>query len=282
MTLLNEKPMMLCVAPNGARLTKTDHDALPIGGEDLADCAQSCLAAGASMIHLHVRDDTNRHCLDVDRYLVASEKVRAAVGAEMVIQVTTEAVGLYSAAEQRAVVQAVKPEATSLGLRELLPQEATKDDEKTFADFWAWMRSEQIWPQVILYDVPDIERFLSLKAAGIFGDEYMAVLLVLGRYGRQLAQPHDLLPYLAALGDDESVDWSVCAFGQYEHACVSMAACLGGHARLGFENNRFLADGTVVDDNAVLIKNAADFRQAVGRPVMTAADIRQRYGMKAL
>jgi len=276
---LNENPMLLCVAPNGARLTKADHNALPIGGDDLAACASACLDAGAAMIHLHVRTDENRHCLDADRYLVATEKVREAVGAEMVIQITTEAVGLYQPDQQRAVVKAVRPEAVSLGLRELLPEGATKQDEAVFGAFWAWMRAESIWPQVILYDADDVQRFRALRQQGIFGTGPIAVLCVLGRYGRQLAQPSDLLPSLAALEGETDVDWSVCAFGQFEHACITAAGCLGGHARIGFENNRFLADGTVVTDNAALIAHADQMRHQIGRPRMDAAMIRARYSV---
>ncbi len=128
---MNEK-MLFTVAPNGARLTKKDHPALPIGPADLAYCAAQCQEAGAAMIHLHVRDKSQKHILDAALYLDAIEAIKLDMGNRIVVQITTEAVGLYEADEQMAVVKAVKPEAVSLGLRELLPENG---DEKAFGDF---------------------------------------------------------------------------------------------------------------------------------------------------
>ena len=113
--------MMIAVAPNGARRQKADHQALPITPAELAETAVECQDAGASMIHLHVRDDQGGHLLDAQAYRVATAAVRDAVGPDMIIQVTTEAVGIYSVDEQIAVVQELKPEAVSLAVRELCP-----------------------------------------------------------------------------------------------------------------------------------------------------------------
>ena len=114
--------MMVAVAPNGARKQKVDHRALPITPAELAATAAECQDAGASMIHLHVRDDRGGHLLDAQAYRAATAAVRDAVGPDMIIQVTTEAVGIYSVDEQIAVVQELKPEAVSLAVRELCPR----------------------------------------------------------------------------------------------------------------------------------------------------------------
>ena len=82
-------------APNGARKTKADHPALPITPKELAATASDCLDAGASMIHLHVRDAQGRHSLDAELYRTAMSAIRRAVGDQLVIQVTSEAAGVY-------------------------------------------------------------------------------------------------------------------------------------------------------------------------------------------
>ncbi|NBB83711.1 MAG: hypothetical protein GVY28_09935, partial [Alphaproteobacteria bacterium] len=61
-------PCLLMVAPNGARKTKADHPALPIGPAELAATAVACRDAGAAAIHLHVRDEAGGHSLDAGRY----------------------------------------------------------------------------------------------------------------------------------------------------------------------------------------------------------------------
>ena len=94
------KPLMIAVAPNGARKTKQDHAGLPLSPAELALTAAECEDAGACMIHLHVRDQQGRHSLDADLYRDAIAAIRKQVGDELVIQITTEAVGIYKPDEQ--------------------------------------------------------------------------------------------------------------------------------------------------------------------------------------
>lgn len=271
-----EKEMIFCVAPNGARLGKSDHDALPIEADELVQCAKDCLEAGAAMIHLHVRDHEGKHILDVAGYQKAIAAIRSELGDEIVIQVTTEAVGQYNNSEQMALVRSLKPEAVSLALRELVPDEAAVP---AFKEFWQWMVSERIWPQIILYSASDVERCLALRNDGVFGDEKLSLLFVLGRYGQQVAEPKELLDFLRVIEGHDGIEWSACAFGPHENACITTAACLDGHARIGFENNRFMADGTVAKDNASLVNQAVKAASLVGRVPMNARKIRERYGV---
>ena len=270
------KDMLFTVAPNGARLTQVDHPALPITPAELAECAVKCHEAGAAMIHLHVRDQDKKHVLDADLYREATSAIRTALGDQIVVQVTTEAVGIYNSAQQIALVRDLRPEAVSLGLKELLPEGA---DEKEFSEFCSWMANERIWPQLILYNVEDVNRLIDLRNRGIFGDGHLSVLFVLGRYGKQLAQADELLPFLEAINGQENLDWSVCAFGYNENACVTAAACLGGNARIGFENNRQLADGTGVRDNAQLVEQAVTCAEMVGRVPIHAHKLRDLRGI---
>lgn len=270
------KGMLFTVAPNGARLTQKDHPALPITPLELAKCAQECHEAGAAMIHLHVRDQSQKHVLDGDGYRAAAKAIRDVLGDEIVIQVTTEAVGMYSSEEQREVVKDVRPEAVSLGLRELLPEGG---DEKEFAVFSKWMVRERVWPQIILYDTHDVRRLRDLRKRGVFAQDHLSVLFVLGRYGQQVAQAEELLPFLAEIENEQNLDWSVCAFGQYENACVTTAACLGGHARIGFENNRKRANGEIVENNAELVAQAVSCAEMVGRYPINASELRALRGI---
>ena len=84
------------------------------------------------------------------------------------------------------------------------------------------------------------------------------------------------MPFVQAHTGSEP--WSVCAFGATEHACVTAAAALGGHVRVGFENNLYLKDGRLAPDNAALVAQAADAARSLGRPLASAQDIRQHFG----
>lgn len=100
------------------------------------------------------------------------------------------------------------------------------------------------------------------------------VLYVLGRYTvGQTSQPADLLPFLAP-AMPRFDHWSVCAFGRHETACVAAGALLGGHARVGFENNLHLTDGALAPSNAALVAAAANAVEACGLKTASADDLR--------
>jgi uncharacterized protein (DUF849 family) len=270
-----DAPLILAVAPNGARKTKADHPAMPVTAGECARTAAACREAGASMIHLHVRDADEKHSLDAGAYTDAIAAVRREAGDAMIIQMTTEAVGIYQPDEQMAAVRAVRPEAVSMAIRELCPdQEAVG----AFAAFLSWLKTENISPQFILYSPEDCERFADLCRLGVVPYDRPFILNVLGRYAPdQRSVPANLLPFLQADGGPP-LDWAICAFGARECACALTAAALGGHARVGFENNIFLADGSVAPDNAALVGQIADGAKLLGRELADADRARAHLG----
>jgi len=267
-------PTAIAVAPNGGRRTKLDHPALPLSPGELARTAAECLEAGAAMIHVHVRKADHTHLLDADAYRSAISAIKTAIGDRLVMQITSEALGLYSPTEQDAMIRAVRPEAVSLALRELVPDAA---HEPAFADLLAWMRAEQVMPQIILYGPDEVIRLADMQRRGLIPFETIPVLYVLGRYTvGQTSKPGDLLPFLDA-DMPRFGHWSVCAFGRREAACVAAAALLGGHARVGFENNLHLPDGTLASSNADLIAAVRSIVQTSGLRLATAADLRRQW-----
>jgi uncharacterized protein (DUF849 family) len=265
------RPVAIAVAPNGGRKVKADHPAVPLTPAELAVTAAQCLDAGAAMIHAHVRNADGSHLLDAQAYRDTIAAISQAVGDRLVIQITSEALGKYTPAQQRAVVQAVKPEAASLALRELVPDAS---EEAAFADLLGWMKRERVTPQIILYDVNDAVRLAELQKRGLIPFENPPVLYVLGRYtAGQTSRPSDLLPFLAP-DAPAFTHWSVCAFGAQETACVTTAALLGGHIRVGFENNELLPNGTRADSNQALVAAARHAIGAVGLKVATADELR--------
>lgn len=268
-------PVVLCVAPNGARRTPTDHPALPLTGPEIAREASRCMEAGASVIHLHVRDRSGAHTLDVDQYKDVITQVKSAVRDHMVIQVTTEAVGRYQPQEQMAVVRTLRPTAASVALRELVPDETHLSQASAF---FVWAATHGVALQFIVYSPDEAVELQALARRGALGCDSPNTLFVLGRYtAGQRSQATDLLPFLADWPSTAS--WSVCAFGPTEAQCATAAIGLGGHARVGFENNLFDASGSLADHNAQLVSNVADVSRRSGRGVATADQARSIFGV---
>lgn len=239
------------VAPNGARRTKADHPALPMTIDEIARTALACFQAGATGIHLHVRDDDGRHSLDADRYRRAIDAITALVP-KMAIQITTEAAGLYNVTEQFACLQALVPNSASVSIREMMR------DVPVAKRLYAFASEADIHVQHILYSPDDVAQLQAWFQDKTISETMRSVIFVLGQYAPPvLAEPDDLTPFLKA-AKDMDLDWSVCAFGRNEQACALHAQKMGGSIRIGFENNTQLPDGTLVEDNAHLVSNFID------------------------
>ena len=116
----------IMIAPNGARKGKADHPALPVTIAETVKTALACQEAGADGIHAHVRDAKGKHILDAGLYSELLDELTKQTP-DLYAQITTEAVGQYSPAEQRAVVEAVEPTAVSISVKEMLSDGETAD-----------------------------------------------------------------------------------------------------------------------------------------------------------
>ncbi|MCW0234888.1 MAG: 3-keto-5-aminohexanoate cleavage protein [Ferrovibrio sp.] len=263
---------IIAVAPNGARKLKPDHPAVPLSADELGACAAQCLDAGAAMIHLHVREPgSGRHSLDAGLYREAIRAVRREAGDDLIIQATSEAAGLYDRHQQMAAMRALIPEACSLAVREILPD---AEAEAEGAAFLTELYKAGVMMQYILYADTDVQRFHELKARGVIPGDKHFVLFVLGRYtAGQRSEPADLLPFMHDWSSSDGA-FAVCAFGPKESACALTALGLNGHARLGFENNTLLSDGSTAPDNAALIRQTVQVAGVMGRSIADAKTAR--------
>ncbi len=226
------------------------------------------------MIHLHVRDREFGHSLDPKLYEEAIAAIRNRVGQDLIIQITTEAVGRYSPEQQIDTVRQVRPEAVSLALREICPG---RDHEPSAGEFFHWLYQAGIYAQYIVYDLDDIQRLKDLRRHGLIPGDGVAVLLVLGRYSRSLeSDPAQLKPLVDATEQDWL--WSVCAFGRRELECMAAAIALGGHCRVGFENNLYLADSKVAPDNSVQVAAVSTLASERGLGASNAQQAREILG----
>ncbi|MGR4000450.1 MAG: 3-keto-5-aminohexanoate cleavage protein, partial [Alphaproteobacteria bacterium] len=249
------------VAPTGARRTKLDHPTLPLTIEEIVLAAEACHLAGADGLHAHVRDGEGRHVLDAGLYgeLIAEMSPRVP---GMRVQITTESVDRYGPKEQRQVAREVaarctRPLGISVALREMV-REGDGEDTAGSRDFYHWAVESGVVVQHILYGAEELVRLRELIEGGVIPGEELALLFVLGKYGDDdSGGVHDLPPFLrgmealsAEVEGAGRVEWSVCAFGRGEIACLREAWRNGGKCRIGFENSVLRSDGELAEDNA--------------------------------
>ncbi len=267
---------LIIVAPNGARKQKTDHFNLPITPEEIASEVENCVKAGAGMVHLHARTADGQHSLEVDDNLAVLKAVRERVGDQVIVQVTTEAVGIYKPEQQMALIRGIEPEAASFAIKELIP---TQESEQAACEFFSWVAAKKIIAQYIVYSMNELARYFDYINRGIIQeDSPHHLLIVLGRYtDGQQSDPGDLAPFLPLLSklSEQNIRWAVCAFGHREQDCLLYAAQLGGDVRIGFENNCYTPEGELAQTNAAQVSALVKQIQARGRDVINAEKCRE-------
>lgn len=253
---MTEDTLLIMVAPNGARKQKSDHPALPVSIDEVVAEARNCYAAGAAMLHAHIRDSEHQHSLDSGHYRELIAAMAEALP-EMLCQITTEQAGRFTPADQARCLKDVAPQYASVSIREITGDQSERDIEfgsdtlKAAADNGTHL-------QYILYGLDDLELLRQLHDQNQLPDAAVDVLYVLGRYHPdQRSTPEDLDPFLKA---DQSFirHWMVCAFGPREYDIMSKVAAHQGQARIGFENNLWLKDGSLAPSNAALVEQLAN------------------------
>ena len=285
-------PLLIASAPNGAHKTREEHNQLPITTAQLADTAAAVMAAGAQMIHLHVRDARGKHTLDADAYRAAIEAIRAKAGNDLFIQITSEAAGVYDTEQQRRAMYAantdgdgVSADGVSLALRELI---RTPEDVAPAGELFHHLAARGVLAQYILFSIDDIERYGALLNQGVIPpvghSAGHSILLVVGRYGAQPSTPDTLHRMLEALRGciNQPPSWMVCAFGEHEFDCLLAAVKLGGHVRVGFENSLLLRTGQVAADNRQLVTQLVASGNPNQRPLADIHQARKILGSAAL
>ena len=260
---------MIMVAPNGARRNQQDHHGLPMTIDQTVAAAFACQHAGACILHAHIRDKQGKHSLDAGMYAELLAEMASQVP-NMLVQITTEAVGQYNCQQQMDLVTTLRPKMASVALRV-----ASEVDAK---HFFSWADEAQVHLQIVLYDAADLKRLKQLQVFGVLSNNSTCVLYVLGRYRENLqALPADLDECLQPKNPDT---WFACAFGQQEHACISHAIDQGGHARVGFENNLWLSSGELVANNHTLVAQVASYAQSQNRQVACAREAQLMLGVR--
>ena len=250
------RDVIIMAAPNGARKTKLDHPGLPVSIADTVAEAKHCHDAGASLLHAHVRGANDEHVLDAGLYRELLAELSRQVP-KMLIQVTSEAVGIYTPQQQVDCIKAVVPKMSTMALREI-----TSNFEQTelARQFFEWCDEHEVHLQHIVYTADELQRFFDYRDQGVIPASHRCVLFVLGRYSVNFqSDPVDLKAFLQH--DLDALDWFCCAFGNQEQSCIMAAVNAGGNARIGFENNLYLPNGDLADSTATLISSLVDALQ---------------------
>ncbi|HHU11003.1 MAG TPA: 3-keto-5-aminohexanoate cleavage protein [Intrasporangiaceae bacterium] len=269
---------LITVAPTGAEHTKADVPQLPTTLEELVETARRCEAAGAAMIHLHIRDADHRPTLDTGLLTAAVDAVREST--DLIVQLSTGG-SVHDPLETRLTVLDADPDSCSLTCG------TTNFGSDVFLNPWGFMsdlyvlaQEREVVPEFELFELGHVHTLARLiDTHGLpFGGK-VHVDFVTGVPGAMPGTTQALLAGVAMLPPDVT-SWSATGIGRTHLPIMAAAVSAGGHLRVGMEDNIMYARGQQVRHNDELVARAAELATLMQRPPMSTDDARAFLGIK--
>jgi 3-keto-5-aminohexanoate cleavage enzyme len=271
--------LLVTVAPTGAETSKQDCPQLPTTLEELVETAQRCEAAGAAMIHVHVRDDQHRPTLDIGRLTATVEALHEAT--DLVVQLSTGG-SVHDPLADRLKVLDAGPDSCSLTMG------TTNFGDDVFSNPWPFItelyrlsQERQVVPEFELFDLGHVAALHRLLDT--FGTPYggrVHVDLVMGIPGGMPGTADALVAAVTAL-PAQVTSWSATGIGRSTLAVALASLSKGGHLRVGMEDVLTLARGVPVEHNAQLVERVVQLGRIVQRTPMTPAEARELLQVRA-
>ena len=267
--------LIITAALTGAEVTRAQQPALPISPEEIAIAAAECAQAGASIVHVHARlsDGTPTQDKDIYRQIIAEVKKRCNV----IVQVSTGgAVGMTP--QERLAPVTLRPEMATLSMGTVnFGGDVFMNPPGDMEIFAAAMREHGVKPELEIFDsgmLTTVHRWL--KKGLLTGPQHFD--FVLGIPGGMAGTPEALM-YLRSQLPAQST-WTVAGIGPAQLPLGTLAIVLGGHVRVGFEDNVYYRKGELAISNAQLVARVARISRELDRAVATPAEARALLGLR--
>src|SRR3954468_8723928 len=269
--------LLVTVAQTGAETSKEDCPQLPTTLEELVETAQRCEAAGAAMIHVHIRDDEHRPTLDIGRLTATVEALREST--DLVVQLSTGG-SVHDPLENRLKVLDAEPDCCSLTMG------TTNFGDDVFSNPWPFItelyqltQEREVVPEFELFDLGHVASLHRLLAK--FGLPYGGRVhadLVMGVPGGMPGTADALVAAVNAL-PDAVTSWSATGIGRSTLAVALASLSKGGHLRVGMEDVLTMARGVPVEHNDQLVARAVEMGRLAQRTPMSGAEARALLGL---
>jgi 3-keto-5-aminohexanoate cleavage enzyme len=247
---------------------------LPITAQEIADEAARCREAGVAVIHLHVRNPDGTATQSRERFEEAITHIRKKT--DVIVQTSTGgAIGM--SIDERAQPLDCKPDMATLNCGTInFGDDVFVNTRPQIRDLAARIKKAKTVPELECYEVGHVEEALALlKEGAISGPlHFQFVLGVPGGIGAR----EENVRYLRSLIPEGST-WGVAAVGRFQQPMTELAMRLGGHARVGLEDNIYLSKGVLSEGSAPLVARAATYARAIGRTPVDPTRAREILGL---
>ncbi len=266
--------LIITAALTGAEVTRAQQPALPVTPEEIGIAAAECAEAGASIMHVHARQDDGTPTQDAAIYRRIIEQVQRRCDA--IVQISTGgAVGMT--ASERMAPLALQPEMATLSMGSVnFGGDVFLNHPADIETFALEMRTLGIKPELEIFDSGMLATARRWLDKGLL-DSPAHIDLVFGVPGGMKGTAQTLLYMLSEL--PPGATWTAAGIGATQLPIATLAILMGGHVRVGFEDNIHYRKGELACSNAQLVERVARLARELGREVATPDEARSMLGM---
>jgi 3-keto-5-aminohexanoate cleavage enzyme len=269
-------PLIITCAPVGAEVMPEQTPHLPYTPAKLAETARAIREAGASIVHVHCRNDDGSNTHALERFRAAYDAVRSA--GDLIVQFSTGgAIGMTP--QERAAVLELRPEMATLTCGSVnFGEEIFENSFPIMRALLAKMHEFDVRPELEIFDKGHLANARRLAKEGLLHLP-AHVDFVLGVPGALEATVANLCDLVADL--PEGCTWSVAGIGRQQLPMAMAAIAMGGHVRVGLEDNLYYSKGRLAR-NEELVARVARIAREAGRPIAAPDEARALLQVPAL
>ncbi len=275
---MSRNPLIITCSPVGAEVMKTDNPAAPYTPAEIAQEAIGAVKAGASIVHLHAREEDGTPSQRTALFAEAVRLIRREV--DVIIQISTGGAVTATPDERLAPVRELDPapEMASLTLGTVnFGGDVFWNAPDLIETFAKEFQLRGIKPELEIFEAGMMTTAQRLVKKGLLTGP-LHYDFVLGVPGALAGTPENLMYLYGQL--PEGATWTVAGIGAAELKLGTMAIALGGHVRVGFEDNVFYRKGELAKSNAQLVERIARIAAELDRPVATPDEARALLSMQ--
>ena len=288
------RPVIITCAVTGSGDTTRQSRFVPVTPKQISDEALAAHAAGAAVVHLHVRNpETGAPSRDIKLYREVVERIRSA-STSVILNLTTgigarfspdetdpnrnAEPGMASPEDRISHVLELKPEICSLDVATMnFGKHAFVNTPDHIIRIAEGVRAAGVKPELEVFDLGHIALANYLLTKGLFASPTYFQLCLGVPWGAP-ATPESMAAMKAMLPPE--ANWSAFAVGSRHFQAVAMAVVHGGHVRVGLEDNLYMAKGVLAEGNAQLVARAARIVREIGAAVASPDEARKILGLQ--
>lgn len=278
--VLYDNKVIISCAVTGASTSKALNPALPTTPKEIADTVYNVWQAGASIVHLHMRDEEYRGTMSVERFRETVYLIREHKDCDVIINCTSSGAATKTNAEryQHFIdIPEIEVGSFDVGTMNFAGNRVFMNSPSFLEELAGVMYENDVLPEIEIFDMGMLGNAKDYWKRGVLKTKWCQ--LVLGVLGGMDATIENLSFLQRHLPEDAI--WSATGIGKGHLPVMYGAIALGGHVRVGLEDNTHYASG-IRATNEMLVERAVRVAKEYNRPVATPTEAREILGLKPL